>query len=84
MGRAERTTAVRRVSENLIRDHIENPPEWIDVNRQVRAIGALRGFWSPRTEEFVRGLLKRSGFLLMNRRPKPIRAAARTLLRTRK
>jgi hypothetical protein len=82
LGLGGHAPTMRSRSESLIREYIANPPEGIHVDRVVRAIGALRAFWSRKTETFVRGLLKGTGFLRLKKPPKPIREALKTLLKT--
>ena len=61
---------------------IDDPPDGVSVDRIVKAVGSLRVFWSPKTDAFARGLLRGTGFLRLKKRPKPVRGAVRTLLRT--
>lgn len=72
-----------RTSEELIRSFIAEPAASAEqIERQARAVAALRVFWSGRTRDFVRSLLRGTGLLRLRRRPKPVRAAARTLLQS--
>lgn len=73
---------LRNLSESLIRDYIQKPPPGVHTSRVVRAVGALRYFWSSKTEAFAKSLVRGTGPLRLKRPPKEIRDAVKTLLRT--
>lgn len=75
------STQLLLASEELIRGFIleeTSTPE--HAEKQARAVAALRAFWSNRTRTFAATLRRRSGFLWLRRRAKPIRLAAKQLL----
>jgi hypothetical protein len=72
---------LRTQSGQRVHNYIDNPPEGTPIANTVRAIRALRHFWSSSTEALALSLLTRSGLLRMWTRPKPIRDAARAILK---
>lgn len=81
LGDESEASVLQQRSEKMVRTYIENAGPDDDEARVVRAIAAMREFWSPRTEEFVRELAG-GGLLGLGRRPKAIRAAAKMALKS--
>lgn len=76
-----RSVPLEQMSATLIRRYIEDPGEDSGDGKIIRAVGALKPFWSPKVETFLRDQLRGAGLFRSKRHSRAVRDSIKTFLK---